>query len=107
MTEQMIANAVALAGLEAAPPAAPLLAELTEREILNYTNRAELPPELELIAAQILADVFKNGSGAGGSAVQSIKEGDTSITFAALPAGASAWERYKPQLMGFRKLTRR
>lgn len=103
----IIVNAASLAGITDPPPNAALLWELCRREILNYTNRAELPEELELVGAQILADIFKTGSSALAENVQSVSEGDVSVTFASVPGGMEAWERYKPQLRQFRRFARR
>lgn len=103
--EDIIARAASLAGC-ATPPNAAILWELCEREILNYTNRKNLPQELEIIAAQILADVFKDGSSASAEVVEQVREGDVSVTFASVQGGLSAWERYKPQLKQFRRFAR-
>lgn len=102
-TEQMIADAAALAGLNEPPANAELWAATVVNDVLIYTRRAELPPQLVPVAVQILAEVFKQGGALGGS-VQSIKEGDTAITFAGLPEVNAVWERFKPQLQAFRKI---
>lgn len=106
-TEEMIANAASLAGIDTPPPNAALLWELCKQEMLNYTNRSELPQELMLVGVQILSDVFKSGSGALAEVVQSISEGDVSITFTSIPGGVEAWERYKSQLKSFRRFARK
>ncbi len=104
-TEEIIATAASLAGKEI-PPSAVLMWELCRQEMLNYTNRAELPKELEMVGVQILSDVFKSGSGAQAEVVQSIGEGDVNITFASIQGGMEAWERYKSQLKQFRRFAR-
>lgn len=49
------------------------------RKVLDYCNITALPEGAEYIVAEIAADAYNTGTG---SAVESIKEGDTQVTYA-------------------------
>lgn len=84
--------------------------ELVIDEIRNYCNISEIPKELQNVLIRICMDVWRGGAyGTDGipQAVESVRRGDSDITFGAstmYESVQSIMTQYKAQLNAFRNL---
>jgi hypothetical protein len=85
------------------------VAQAAVRQILNYINHDELPPELEN-AAVLIARAYwdKGGFGGGTQAVTSVKRGDVQTSFGeekyAVDFDGTGFFGFRAMLDPFRKL---
>ncbi|MGG0718684.1 phage head-tail connector protein [Robertmurraya massiliosenegalensis] len=86
------------------------------QSILTYCNRNDVPADLNFVYANMVVDLITEESRKADSdaqqSVESIKEGDTQVTFGSISKSASETStqqilfNYKSQLNRFRKLRR-
>ena len=82
------AKALQLSGLSTPPGGASVLHDAVVHTALALCQRRDIPPEMELPLAMLLADAYESGVG---RSVATVKRGDTSITYAA--GGVDQWQR--------------
>lgn len=69
------------------------IVNLVVQKALNYCNRSDIPTVMELALSEMVANYLKNSTN---QIVQSVKEGDTTITY--------ALSTVKDDLSAFKKL---
>ncbi|MDO5096506.1 MAG: head-tail connector protein [Peptostreptococcaceae bacterium] len=86
-----------------------LYLEMAKQKAMNYCNRDDIPPEMELVIVEMVATKYKESqsAGGGGGAIESIKRGDTEIKYASgakTNAGADIFDSFTAQLARFAKM---
>ena len=74
--------------------------ESTEQKILNYCNINELPAELENVLIEMAARFYNSPDGVA----DSMKVGDTSVSYSTTKDEQNIIHDYKAQLCRFRRL---
>lgn len=86
-----------------------LYLEMAGQKAMNYCNRSDILPEMELVVIEMAAAKYKtqqSGDGSGG-AIESIKRGDTEIKYASgsnQGSGEDVLDSFAAQLARFAKL---